>query len=112
MSTPPRLATAVWVNALVRRAFAAGAFAAVLRRGDAVAGAVTLVARGQVTRVLARVAHAVEPAWREVLRVEPADEVKVDEHVARQVRYDPDMWVVELTGGDLEQLVGERLLGD
>lgn len=105
----PRLATSLWVSALLRRAAAHGAFAAVLCRGDPVAGAVILVARSAdgASRGFARVGGSTGPGWEAAVDAPPGDETLVTDWLARQTRYDPDLWAIELTGGKIEQLVAE-----
>ena len=92
------LSTDVWVFALIRRAELAGAFAAVVRRGDARAGSV-------LVKVLNRredQAHLYAEATRgdgERVWMEPVlatDEPSLDAYVERAARRDPDLWVVEI----------------
>lgn len=108
----PRLVTSIWVAALLRRAETEGLFAAVLRRGDPVAGAVAVAlrARDGAVRVLARVAGPDGSAWAEVLAA--ADDSSLAAWMERQIRYDPDLWVVELLGEDAQRLVVELPRGD
>ena len=108
----PRLATAAWVNATMRRASGLGAFGAVLHRGDPESGAVIVCwrARDGTTRVLARVTRGADAAWEVALETSPDDFARVDEYLARQRRYDPDLWAIELMGGEIEQLVDGTIL--
>lgn len=103
----PRLATAAWVNATMRRVSGQGGFGAVLHRGDAESGAVLVCWRipGGPTRVLSRVTHGEETRWEVAIETPEDDPAKVDEYLARQRRYDPDLWAIELTGGEIEQFV-------
>ena len=91
------LHTEVWVAALVRRAELDGAFAAVTRKGDARAGQVLVRVFNQSDRS-ARLFTAVDDpdgtAWMEPLP--GASEGDLDAYVERQLRYDPDLWVVEI----------------
>lgn len=102
-----RLVASVWVSALLRRAASEGAFATVLRRGDPVAGAVAVVLRPQAgpSSVLARVAGPDGSRWVEALA--GADDAALEQWIARQARYDPDLWVVELLGEDAQRFVVE-----
>ncbi|MFN0024873.1 MAG: DUF1491 family protein [Parvularculaceae bacterium] len=94
----PRLKTEIRVAAQLRRASAAGAFATIARRGDADAGAmaikVYLGARRARLFVEAR-GHAGEPVWREPLGGE-ADEAEIDRYLEKEIRFDRDLWVVEV----------------
>lgn len=94
----PRLTTDIWVSALIRRAEGAGAFAAVLHKGDPTGGAVLVKVvnrRAGETRLYASaIRGGGERVW---MRPTPAlEEREVDDYAARQRRYDPDLWVVEI----------------
>jgi hypothetical protein len=95
---PVLLSTDVWVAALIRRAELGGAFAMVIRKGDARAGAVlvkVLHRREGVARLYAEATRGDgERVW-----MQPAattSEPDLDAYVARSVRIDPDIWVVEI----------------
>ncbi|OXE37583.1 MAG: hypothetical protein CGW95_00780 [Phenylobacterium zucineum] len=88
----------IWVAALIRRAELGGAFAVVVRRGDARAGSVLIkvLNRGQGTaRLFAEATRGDgEKVWmRPSLSEQEAD---LDSYIARTVRVDPDIWVVEI----------------
>jgi hypothetical protein len=92
------LSTDIWVAALIRRAEQAGAFAMVLRKGDARAGAVLLKLvnrRAGTTRLLAEATRGDgERVWMRPVRA--AEEQDLDAYVERTVKIDPDVWVVEI----------------
>jgi len=108
-----RLAAGAWVNALQRRVGAAGGFLTVLARGDATAGAVVLVTRdrdGTQTAWSRVVQSNGAPAWSPgAVATRDAPET-IDEFLARQRRYDPDLWVVELDVADPQRFVDEPML--
>jgi hypothetical protein len=115
MMSGARLVTSLWVAALLRRAEAGGVFGAVLRRGDPVAGAIAVVLRGRdgSTRILARLAGPDGSRWADALEHAGADsDAVVAQWVARQARYDPDLWVIELLGEDAQRFVVELPRGD
>jgi len=93
------LATDIWVGALIRRAEQGGAFAMVVRKGDARAGAVLLKVvnrRANQTRLYAEALRGDgERFW-----MQPAgagkSEPDLDAYIARAIRIDPDIWVVEI----------------
>jgi hypothetical protein len=92
------LATDIWVSALIRRAEQSGAFAVVVRKGDARAGAVLVkvLNRGDgSSRVYAEATRMDgERVW-----MQPANstlEQDLDKYIERAVRVDPDLWVVEI----------------
>lgn len=103
----PRLATSVWVSALVRRASGLGLFAAVVRKGDPTAGAVVVVlsARDGETRAMARVVDEGRSTWEVAAKSIDRNDSAVANYLARQARFDPDLWVIELTGGEMSQLI-------
>ena len=108
MLTEPRLATGVWVAALLRRVAAAGDFAAVLHRGDATAGSVVLIHRdrGGAQRALARtLAGDRRYHWQVAASGE-----SVDAWVARQRGYDADLWVIELDTPDPARFIDETIV--
>lgn len=92
------LSTDVWVGALIRRAEVEGAFAMVERKGDAQAGSVLVkvLNRPQGTARLYAEATRMdgERIWMQPQASE--QEPDLDAYIARAVRIDPDLWVVEI----------------
>lgn len=94
------LKTAFWAQALIRRAQAGGAFAALTRRGDDDAGAVlvkvaTLDGR---SRLYAPARNgAGERVWLD-LSSGPLgmEEGAVDAYARKRAEADPDIWVIEI----------------
>lgn len=88
----------IWVSGLIRRAEMAGASAVVARRGDARAGAVILKAYNTLERSARLYVRAQgndgEPLWIEPVIADT--ESQLDAYIERQLRYDPDLWVVEV----------------
>ena len=92
------ISTDVWVAALIRRAELGGASAAVVRRGDARAGAVLVKTWDSLERRARLYTESVGPDG-ERLWIEPhpgAPESELDAYAERQARYDPDLWLVEI----------------
>lgn len=98
-----RVTSDFWVSAVVRRAFSAGGFAAVERRGAQEAGAIMITLRDRLgeVRLFAPAPQASydteRPADRhftEVLRT--TDEEALRQRIEREMRFDPDLWVVDL----------------
>jgi hypothetical protein len=96
----PHLKTEFWAAALIRRAQAQGAFAALVRRGDADAGAVLV----KVSTLDGR-ARLYAPAqdgtgarvWLDLSAGPLGDEEPaVDAHAAARLAKDPDLWIVEI----------------
>lgn len=94
------LKTEFWASALIRRANIAGAFAAVVRKGDTDAGAVlvkvsTLDGRARLYAP-ARNGEG-ERIWLDLSAGPLGDnEPDVDDYVQKRVRTDPDLWVIEV----------------
>ncbi len=93
-----RLATDIWVGALIRRAELGGAFAVVVRKGDARAGAVLVKALNTVDRSSRLYAEATRMDGERVW-MQPANstlEQDLDNSIERAIRIDPDLWVIEI----------------
>ena len=107
-----RVTSDLWVSSIVRRAFAAGGFAAVARRGAADAGAVFITCRlrGGEIRLLGPApqtsygeARPDDRLFAEIARAD--DEQTIQQRLDRELRFDPDVWVIELEVDDPEGLV-------
>jgi hypothetical protein len=102
-----RVTTDFWVSSILRRAFSAGGFAAVARRGASEAGAVMLTQRDRMgqTRLYGPAPQTsyedAKPDQRLFVEILSADdEQSIREKIEREVRFDPDIWVVELEVDD------------
>ena len=95
--TEPRIKAGLWVKMALRLGQADGQFAAVLKRGDADAGGVLAVLRSpRGLSVLSQIrSNEGEAAWLRATGPDPVDQSVVDAYVARQVKFDPDLWVLE-----------------
>lgn len=94
------LKTDFWASALIRRAQIAGAFAGVVRKGDADAGAV-LVKVATLDRRARLYAPARNGAGERVWLDLSAgtlgdDEAEVDAAIRKRMEKDPDLWVIEV----------------
>jgi hypothetical protein len=98
----PRIKAGLWVQMALRMGQADGRFAAVLRKGDPDSGGMLLVLRGRRgLSVLSQIRTAEgEPAWLRATGPDPVDQEAVDAYVARQVGFDPDLWVLEFEVAD------------
>lgn len=98
----PRIKAGLWVQMALRMGQADGRFAAVLRKGDPDSGGVLLVLRGRRgLSVLSQIRTGEgEPAWLRATGPEPVDQATADAYVARQVGFDPDLWVLEFEVAD------------
>lgn len=106
-----RLKRGLWVQAVLRTAMVDGRPGAVLRRGDPDAGGVLLVLHGRDgSCVLSELAGEGEPAWLRATGAAPVDQAAVDAYVERQLRRDPDLWVVEIEAPDLRPPFEARIV--
>jgi hypothetical protein len=104
----PRLATHVQVSAFVRLAQAGGDFAAVLRKGDSVAGAILLIGliRGAQPVLFERFASSTGgPGWQAVSDM-VENEAEITARWQKRAERDPDLWVIELNVASAERLNG------
>ena len=98
-----RLKSEIFVSALLRRIFADGGFAAVERKGEEAAGAIFITQRFR-DGSMSLFAPAPQTAFDEgeergrkfEQRLGAADEAAVRDALQREIRFDPDLWVVEI----------------
>lgn len=93
-----RIKTEIQVSAWLRRCQADGAFAAVLRKGDADAGlvAIRVYQPGAPVRVYMETRDMEgEKAWRDIT-AGGCDEAEADRLLKRETDFDRDMWIVEV----------------
>ncbi|TWG99296.1 hypothetical protein L598_001500000190 [Mesorhizobium sp. J18] len=98
-----RVTTEIWVSALVRRVFAEGGFAAVVRRGAAEAGAIFITRRDRFGRVTLygpapQISYTeARPSDRQFsLLITTEEETEIAARLEREMRFDADLWVVEV----------------
>ena len=97
-----RLKSDIFVSALIRRVFSLGGYAAVLRKGAEEAGAIFIRQRSRLgLETLYAPApqsffDAPSPGRLFEIRLDGVDGDAVDAAVAREVRFDPDCWIVEI----------------
>lgn len=96
-----RLKSDLWVSAYLRRANQAGAFAAVVRRGDGDAGAIYIkVSRLNGTADLYAPAMPslddVNPERKWECRLREAAEQHVDQKLQQEQKQDSDAWLLEV----------------
>lgn len=110
----PRLKSAVLVKAVIRRCDIAAVPAAVVRRGDPDAGAVFLkLNRGREAgcTVLSQTrTTGGEAVWMRGTGAAPVPEAEADAYIARQMTYDPDLWVVEIEDREGRHFLDMRIV--
>jgi hypothetical protein len=110
MTTTGRLPAKLEVDSLLRRIQAEGGFATILRRGDPESGAMLLLvtSRGRHVACLQRVLDLGGGyGWRSAGPGESAQSQEVAEFLARQARFDPDLWAIELDIAEPERFIAE-----
>jgi len=101
-----RLKSGIWVAAYLRRCNVEGVFAAVRRRGAEEAGTIfikinrldgTGILYGPAPQAVFDDARPAERVFSIVVgREAPASDSKIEERLVREIRFDPDLWVVEI----------------
>lgn len=99
----PRVKVEIWVSMALRLGNGAGRYGAVLRKGDPDAGGVLVVLRGRGGLSVLSQIRAAEgsAAWIRGTGAGPVEQDVADAYVARQVKFDPDLWVLEFESPDL-----------
>jgi hypothetical protein len=104
-----RLKSGIWVAAYLRRRHIDGTFAVVRRRGAEEAGAVfvkidrldgTAELYGPAPQATFTEAHPADRAFSPCLRGQPVSEAEVEAYLARQIRFDSDLWIIEVEDRD------------
>ncbi|MFZ1107111.1 MAG: DUF1491 family protein [Rhodomicrobium sp.] len=119
-----RVKSHIWVSAYLRRVNSAFVHAALVRRGDADAGAIyikvaALDGTAQVFAPLSAELAEMTPsdtliveegrAWQPVYASQ-AGEAEADAYLAKQASRDPDIWVLEVEAGQDQHFLGERTM--
>ncbi len=109
-----RVKTAIWVSAYLRRVSSAGMFAALVKKGAEEAGAIfvkvnrldgTAELYGPAPQTAFDDDQPVDRRWRALVPPPGAPEAEVDARLAKERRFDSDLWIVEV-----ESRTGEHLL--
>src|SRR5262245_45594554 len=100
-----RLKSGIWVAAYIRRCQIEGAQAVLRRRGAEEAGAVfvkvsrldgTAEVFGPAPQSAFDEARPTDRAFVRSLKAQPASDIDAEAYLARQVKFDPDVWIVEV----------------
>jgi len=107
-----RVTSEFFVTALIRRVFASGGFAAVERKGAPEAGAIFIRQRFRdgLETLYAPAPQSVFEAERSddrrfEIRKEHGESDAVRDVLEREIRFDPDLWVVELEIDEIDDLL-------
>jgi hypothetical protein len=101
--TLPRLRTEIWFQAQLRLCDLRGIPLMVLRRGDRDAGSVVLklLPREGAPALYAQTSRPDGArAWRRVPLPAPGGEPEAEAYLAREVKRDPDLWIIEIDDRD------------
>ena len=93
----PRVTAEFWVQAYLARLSIEGIFAHIVHRGDATAGAIAVKVadmRGQASVFTRSYDTDGNRVW--VTHVDAAPERDADDAIARQRKFDRDLWVIEV----------------
>jgi hypothetical protein len=100
-----RLKSGIWVAAYLRRCAVEGAPAVVRRRGAEEAGTIfvridrldgTSDLYGPAPQSAFDDAQPAERAFSPCLKTTPAPDADAESYLARQIKFDPDLWIVEV----------------
>jgi hypothetical protein len=100
-----RLKSGIWVAAYMRRCQIEGASAVLRRRGAEEAGAVFIkVSRldgtadvfGPAPQSAFDEARPADRAFVRCLKMQPAPDAEAETYLARQIKFDPDVWIIEV----------------
>lgn len=100
-----RLKSALWVAAYLRRCQVEGAFAVVRRRGAEEAGAVFVrISRldgtsdlfGPAPQSALDTSRGADRSFTASLAPQPAPDATVEAKLEREMKFDPDLWIVEV----------------
>ena len=112
MSLVPRLKAGIFVRAVIRRAETAGASAFIVRKGAEEAGAVILaVSRLDGTSLVLNQARdgKGELVWARPLG-DWGEDAKVRAWLDKQIKFDPDLWIVEIEDRQGRAFVDEPIV--
>jgi hypothetical protein len=105
-----RLTSEFWVKAYIRRCSVEGVAALQVRRGQASSGAVLLRINrldGHSTVLQRGTLSDGRRGWLKGSGPGPVPDVEAERYVERQIKFDPDLWVVEV-----EDREGRHFLDD
>jgi hypothetical protein len=112
MTMTPRLKAGIFVRATIRRAEVAGAQAYVVRKGAEEAGALFLkISRLDGTALVLAQARRGEGdlVWMKPLG-EATDDARANAYFEKQIRFDPDIWIVEIEDREGRAFVDEPIV--
>lgn len=110
MTTEPRLKTELWVKAFIRRCWSADVPALLLRRGETDSGTIMLKMNGGAADVCVYARGLLADGswgWRRASGPKLLTDQDADAYVERQLKYDSDIWVIEVESADITRFVDD-----
>ena len=107
-----RLPAHLEASALLRRAGAEGGFATIVRKGDADRGALLLLVTDRGTHVAClerTLGEAGDYRWQQVGPIAAAEPRDITEFTHKRVRFDEDLWLIELDIPLPERFIAETI---
>ncbi|GBQ37363.1 DUF1491 family protein [Acidocella aminolytica] len=97
-----RIKAGIWVSAALRLGMKDNKPGVVVRKGDPDAGGVLVKLYGRSGCVVLSQFRDIEGdlAWMRSTGRDPVPEQAADDYIARQTRFDPDLWVLEFDAAD------------
>ena len=94
ISRPVQLKTGIWIDALIRRAESAGAFAVISRRGDRDAGSVLVLVRSRSNQTLYVPERDFDGV--RIWRAQAGTDVELSKIIESRVNFDSDLNLIEI----------------
>jgi hypothetical protein len=104
---PIELKTDLWIDALIRRAQTAGAFAYLSRRGDRDSGSVLVLVRGE--KGLTLYTPERDMLGRRLWHGTILDEAEATRQIDQRLDFDPDMNLIEIEDRDNRHFIDEAI---
>lgn len=107
-----RLRTDIWIQALLRRVYAGGAFGAIVQKGEEQAGAtlIKITPLDGTAWVLSGIwTTDGEREWMTITGPAPVPESEADALLKRQAARDPDIWIVEIEDRQGRHFLDEKV---
>ena len=107
-----RLPAHLETSALLRRVEAEGGFATIVRKGDADRGALLLLVTDRGTHVAClerTLGEAGDYCWQRVGPVAAAEPRDIAEFTQKRIRFDEDLWLIELDIPLPERFIAETI---
>lgn len=100
--TNTRLKAGLWVSAALRLGMLADKPGVLVRKGDPDAGGVVVKLYGRTGCIVLSQFRDMDGAlaWMRGTGPEPVPEEAAEAYIARQIRMDPDLWVLEFEAAD------------